>query len=172
MKNYLQKTLAVSTACAAFALTAATLPSVHAQAPAATQEAAATASLSVSVPAGSAPVTYTVDGQTVTIQPGESGTIPANATGIQLPAGCTVTATVTDASGETTTSSYSTESAVTLDAVTPAAISANASAFTPAVAPAGGASAQINALVNAVQVISANTVNPATISDGVSTDGN
>ncbi|MBK1832307.1 hypothetical protein JIN77_16330 [Verrucomicrobiaceae bacterium R5-34] len=182
MKNYLTKTFALSTACVAFAITATTIETIQAQAPEVAQPAA-TASMSVAVPEGGAPVTYTVNGATVTIQPGQTGAIPPNATGVQLPAGCTISVTVTEPGQEPTTSSFSVDSAVTLDAVTPAAISANASAFAPAAAAGGSGAAatgsssgssgsKIQALVNAAQVLSANAVNPATISDGVSTDGN
>ena len=82
----------------------------------AAQNAEAPAEITVDVPAGSAPVTYTVGGKTVTIAAGKSGTIPGDASGISIPAGVSLTTfNPTGKSGGSKTAVFNVSSPIKID---------------------------------------------------------
>ena len=132
MKNTLSYTFTLAFAamtCATGVLLVGS-PAVAA-APSAVAQAPATLSAKVTVPKGGQPVTYTLKGKKVTIQPGESAVIPAGAKKIQLPAGTSFTVTrIPSKKGETPSSNtYNVSKSVTLSELSPAALKAQTSAF-------------------------------------------
>lgn len=121
-------TLAALTCGAGVLLTASP---VLAAAPSAVAKAPATLTAKVTVPKGGAPVTYTLKGKKVTINPGESAAIPVGAKNIKLPAGTLFTVTRQPAKKGAAPSSntYKLAKAVTLRGLSTSVLKAQSAAF-------------------------------------------
>lgn len=131
------------------------------------------ASILVTVPADGKAVTYVLGDRTWRIEPGQTRVLPVGATKIKLPMGTILTAVMPSAkSMEPVKNVYTVKDPITLDALTPEAIAANADSIVPGIQPTGDTGPTIADLINAVTSASTTTVNPINVMGDAVTDGN
>lgn len=146
-------------------------PGVSAAPPAAVKESQAKTSLEVTVPADGTPVTYEIDGELQTIASGQTATIPAGATKINLPVGTLITLVVpSGGDAGPVKQQFVVSQPVTLDALTAEAVQANSGAITPVESTdIRLPSPTITGLIEGVRNIAKRSVNPfdaLTVTDG------
>ncbi len=148
--------------------------------PSIVREANRAATISVTVPPGSKPVTYMLGNKKWTVQPGQTAVLPASATRIYLPVGTIITVLVpSEKSMEPTKHAYTVDQPVELPALTPVAIRASEQSITPGAqlpVPGGGTiqlpSGTIVDLVNAAAGSGSTALNPHNVLGEGVTDGN